>query len=76
MQMPKLVANWTASTKVAPYVGQGYRFAAAGEAQKAIFKVRIAESGVYHLLAAYTHSQNRAEEVPFSFTTATGPEEV
>jgi hypothetical protein len=68
--------NWTSSTKVAPYVGQGYRFAAAGEAQKAVFKVRIAESGVYSVLAAYTHSQNRAEEVPFTLNTADGPEVV
>jgi Protein of unknown function (DUF1549)/Protein of unknown function (DUF1553) len=72
----EVTGNWTTSAKVGPYVGENYRFCAAGEKQKATFHARISESGSYHVLVAYTSSSNRAEAVPYQIYTANGIETV
>jgi hypothetical protein len=75
-EQAELTGKWSTSTSVKPYVGAGYRFTASGEKSVATFKLRVAESGYYQVLVAYTASGNRAAKVPVLVQAASGMETV
>lgn len=67
----ELVGDWTTSTSVKPFLGQGY-IHDAGNAKgekSAKFHFRVDKPGEYHLLIGYTSSGNRASKVPVTITS-------
>ena len=70
----KQVGEWTASTSVASYVGEGYiHDANAAKGQKTItFIPELPESGKYEVRIAYTIGTNRATNAQITVFSADG----
>ena len=70
----KLEGDWTKSTSVKPYVGEGYQHDGNAEKgkRKATFTTRVLENGFYHVLLSYTPGSNRATNVPVTITATDG----
>ena len=61
-----LEGEWTKSTSVRPFVGEGYQHDGNTEKgeRKATFTTRVLENGFYHVLLSHTPGNNRATNVP------------
>jgi hypothetical protein len=72
----ELSGNWSPSVHTRPFVGKGYHHCVPGKDQRATYKLRVAESGHYHVLISYTIGANRSDAVPVVIHTADGEERV
>jgi len=71
----KRTGKWSASTNVAPYVKDGY-IHARGEPATLRFAFRVPAAGSYHVLFAYTATDNRSTKTPVTLATADGEKTV
>ncbi len=58
----KLTGKWTIGTGLAPFVGDGYRYANAKEPASARYELNVAEAGKYELRMAWMGHENRASK--------------
>ncbi len=72
----ELSGKWSPSVHTRPFVGQGYHHCVAGKNQRATYKLRVAETGHYHVLISYTIGSNRSDAVPVTVHTIDGPETI
>lgn len=59
----KLTGAWGSAGGLTPFVGEGYRYAAAKEQAEAKFAFRIAAAGKYHVKLAWVGHENRGTKV-------------
>lgn len=56
----KLTGKWTAGTGLAPFIAEGYRYAAAKDPAEARFELNVTEAGKYELRLSWVGHENRA----------------
>jgi hypothetical protein len=56
----KLTGKWTVGTGLAPFIGEGYRYANAKEPAEARYELVVPEAGKYELRLAWVGHENRA----------------